>query len=146
MALPAECQDAIGMESGEILDAQITASSEFSENNAAIQGRLNFQQTGSKHGAWSAKTPDVNQWLQIDMGSQYIGVTRVATQGRNYITLEHQQWVTQYKLQYSNDGVTFQYYIEQGQTTAKVKMHSGHQASSQVGVQESYGRPLFREN
>jgi len=44
-------------------------------------------------------------------------VTRVATQGRYSV---YNQWVTKYKLQYSDDGVNFQYYKEQGQTTDKV--------------------------
>jgi len=38
-------------------------------------------------------------------------VTRVATQGRN---AAYSQWVTKYKLQYSDDGVNFQYYQENG--------------------------------
>ncbi|XP_078352789.1 uncharacterized protein LOC144637600 [Oculina patagonica] len=113
--LKKECQDAVGMESGAILDAQITASSEWSENHAAKQGRLNFQQTGNTAGAWVAGTNDVNQWLQVDLGSQYFRVTGVATQGRNVWS----QWVTKYKLQYSNDKVNFRCYIEQGQTTDK---------------------------
>jgi hypothetical protein len=44
-------------------------------------------------------------------------VTRVATQGRNG---GYTQWVKRYKLQYSNDGVKFQYYREQRQTADKV--------------------------
>ncbi|XP_078354170.1 uncharacterized protein LOC144638790 isoform X2 [Oculina patagonica] len=114
-----ECQDALGMESGAILDAQITASSEWSENHAAKQGRLNFQQTESTQGSWTARHNSVNQWLQVDLGSQYFTVTRVATQGRNHTSPVVQQWVTRYKLQYSNDKATFQFYIEQGQTTDK---------------------------
>ncbi len=111
------------MESGAILDAQITASSQHSENHAANQSRLNFQRTGSIQGAWVAATNDVNQWLQVDLGSQYFQVTRVATQGRNSFGAA-QQWVTKYKLQYSNDEVTFWFYMAQGQT--KVNLDSGH--------------------
>ncbi|KAL9951655.1 hypothetical protein ACROYT_G044364 [Oculina patagonica] len=114
--LKKECYDALGMESGSILDAQITASSQWNENHAAKQGRLHFQKTDSTAGGWSAATHDANQWLQIDLGGQYFRVTGVATQGRNE---DDTQWVTKYKLQYSNDEVTFQYYIEQGQTTDK---------------------------
>ena len=36
-----ECQDALGMENGGVLDEQITASSELNDNSAAYQGRLN---------------------------------------------------------------------------------------------------------
>lgn len=44
------------------------------------------------------------------MGSEYTKVTGTATQGRG----DHPQWVTKYKLQYSKDGVNFNYYREQG--------------------------------
>ena len=112
-----DCQDPLGVESGGIPDAQITASSEWDSNHAAIQGRLNFQASGIKQGAWSAKSNDRNQWLQIDLGAAYSKVTRVASQGRNGAD----QWVTKYRLQYSNDGVNYQNYREQGQTVNEVK-------------------------
>ncbi len=107
------------MANGRISDAQISASSEWDFNHAAIQGRLNFKETGSKDGGWSARTNDVNQWLQIDLIGQDTRVTRVATQGRNGAL--YKQWVTKYKLQYSNDGVSFMYYREQGQAMDKVR-------------------------
>ena len=119
-----ECHKALGMESGAISDAKITASSQFDVNHASRQGRLNFQETGAKSGSWAAGTNDGNQWLQVDLGNQHTSVTGVATQGRNYIVgspyIDHSQWVTKYKLQYSSDdGVNFAYYKEKGQTVAK---------------------------
>ena len=104
------------MENGEIPDGQLSASSEWDANHSARQGRLNFKAVPGKAGSWSATTSDVNQWLQVDLGTQYTKVTRVATQGRN----GYSQWVTKYALQYSNDGVNFQYYTEQGQSAFKV--------------------------
>ena len=98
------------MEDGAISDAQISASSQWDANHAAKQGRLHFQAVSGKAGSWSAKANDRNQWLQIDLGNQHAKVTRVATQGRN----AYSQWVTKYKLQYSDDGVNFQYYQENG--------------------------------
>ena len=115
---PLECQGALGMESGAISDGQLTASSQYDANTAAIQGRLHFQAAGDKAGAWEARSNDVNQWLQVDLGNQVTAVTRVATQGRNK---RHLQWVTKYNLQYGDDGVNFQYYKEHGQTANKVK-------------------------
>ena len=109
------------MENGSILDGQIQASSEIDDDNSAIQGRLFFEATGTKQGAWTAAQSDRQQWLQVDLGSQFTKVTRVATQGQNG---GHTKWVTRYKLQYSNDGVTFQNYREQGQTTNKVTYNS----------------------
>jgi len=97
------------MESRAISDAQISASSQWDANHAAIQGRLNFQAGGGKQGGWSSRHNDQNQWLQADLGSSK-KVTYLATQGRN----AYNQWVTSYKVEYSNDGSSFQYYQEQG--------------------------------
>ena len=105
------------MESRAISDGQISASSQWDANHAAIQGRLHFQAGGGKAGGWSARSNDANQWLQVDLGSEFTKVTRVATQGRNALN----QWVTKYKLEYSKDGVHFQYYREQGKNENKVK-------------------------
>ena len=118
-----DCHEPLGIESGAIADARITASSQFNGNHAPSQGRLNFQETRSKSGSWTAKTNDGNQWLQVDLGDQQTRVTRVATQGRNYNVQwsgSHSQWVTRYKLQYSShDGVNVVYYREPGQSAAK---------------------------
>ena len=54
----------------------------------------------------------------MDLGS-YTTVTRVATQGRNGVD-PYAQWVTEYRLQYSDDGVTFQLYKKPHGTSAKV--------------------------
>ena len=71
------------MESGTITDGQITASSELSGDHIASFARLNRVKEGNRGGSWSAKTNDVNQWLQIELGSEYTNVTRIATQGRS---------------------------------------------------------------
>ena len=105
------------MENGAISDGQISASSQLDSSHAVTQARLHFKATASKAGSWSARNNDVNQWLQIYLGSRHSSVTRVATQGRN----DSLQWVTKYKLQYSHDGVNFQYYRVQGQSVAQVK-------------------------
>ena len=104
------------MESGEITDGQITASSEWSSTHAPSLARLNRVKEGNKAGSWAAKINDVNQWLQIELGSDYTKVTRIATQGRS----DYDQWVKTYKLQYSEDGVSYQFYREQGQTEDEV--------------------------
>ena len=107
------------MESKSISDAQITASSQLSGNHSAAQARLHFQADGNKAGGWSALANGLNQWLQVDLGS-HTRVTRVATQGRN----RYDQWVSKYKLQYSDDGVTFQAYKEAEDNSAKVSISS----------------------
>ena len=102
--------------SGKILDKQITASSQWNALCAAHQGRLNFQEVieegvARKSGSWSARKNDKNQWLQVDLLREESVVTSVATQGRNrHPPLgRRNQWVKSYKLQYSNNGVDFEY-------------------------------------
>ena len=105
------------MQSYEISDKQLSASSEWDANHGAKRGRLNIKRNGRLIGSWSARRNDANQWLQIDLGSLVTKVRGIATQGR----ASWNQWVTKYRLQYSNDGVNFQDYKEQGQTANKVK-------------------------
>ena len=45
----------------------------------------------------------------------------IATQRRD--TLDYEHWVTKYNVQYSNDGVNFQYYKEQGHSADKVAIY-----------------------
>ena len=101
------------MQSGVISDGQISASSQWGDNYAASRGRL--QLSGRP---WSVATNNVSQWLQVDLIGQYTNVTRVATQGSN----AYDERVTEYKLQYSNDGVNFQNYTEQRQNTDRVSL------------------------
>ena len=103
------------MESGHIKDAQITASSQWDGNHAVIQGRLNCKAGGGKQGGWSARQNNANHWIQVALGS-YTKLTSIATQGRN----AHNQWVTAYKLQYSEDGENFYYYKVPEQSSPKV--------------------------
>lgn len=105
------------MESGAISSKQITASSEWDVYHAGFLGRLHFKNAQGISGGWTSLTNSAEEWLQVDLRERTY-VTRVATQGRTgpYCC----QWVSKYKLQYSDDGVTFQYYKEQGQITDKV--------------------------
>ncbi|PFX30179.1 Lactadherin [Stylophora pistillata] len=106
-----DCNRTLGMESRAILDGQISASSQYSIYHGAIYARLHNEAVQNVHNeAWEPSTTDANQWLQIDLVTQY-GVTRVATQGRYQLT----HWVTKYNLLYGNDGSTLQYYRERGQ-------------------------------
>ena len=95
------------MESGAILDTQISASSHY-PGDAPQQARLR------RPGSWGA-TDDINEWLQIDLVNPNTSVTGVATQGFGLW-----DWVTTYKLQYCNNGVNFTYYKEQGQIADRV--------------------------
>ena len=100
------------MENFKITWAQISASSQFDGNHAPNSGRLHYP------GIWAARVNDLHQWIQIDFIVQTT-VTYIATQGR----FGSSQRVTQYKLQYSNDGNSFQVFKQQGENTDKVRMY-----------------------
>jgi len=102
------------MENFKITPAQISASSQFDENYAPSHGRLHYKNIS---GAWSKGKNDLHPWFQIDFGIVTI-VTYVATQGRHGT----EQWVTQYKVQYSNDGNSFEVFKQQGENADKVRI------------------------
>ena len=114
------------MENYQITAAQISASSQFDENNIPSHGRLHYVGVG---GAWAAKEVDLNQWIQIDLRDE-ANVTFVATQGR----FEHLylQRVTHYKLQHSKDGLSFQVYKQPGERTDKVRVRMGSRKYVQI--------------
>ena len=97
------------MESGAITNKQITFSSQKHKDNTTI---VRLHHTGR---TWIADRNDYNPWLQVDLRAQNTEVTRVATQGSHQYNKKKK-----YKLQYSNYGVRFQNYTEQGQTISKV--------------------------
>ena len=104
------------MESCEIPNSNITASSYWAVHHEPYLARLHLQPRWVEARGWESGTNDVNQWLQVDLGIKY-GVTRVATQGRP----DYPQWVKKYSLLYSDDGVTFHNYMnEQGQTKVNI--------------------------
>ncbi|KAL9978605.1 hypothetical protein ACROYT_G016141 [Oculina patagonica] len=103
------CSMSLGMEDGRIQDSAMTASTINDNNHAAKLGRLNLVAASGNAGAWCAKKNDVNQWLQIDLGTPTT-VTKVATQGRQ----EASQWVTSYWLSYSLTGSFWVKYTVRG--------------------------------
>ena len=116
-----DCIAPLGMENKQISDAQISASSMSDDNSSPSKARLHLkeEQNLTGGGGWSAIKNDLHQWLQVDFGG-YSTVTRVATQGRTGSI----EWVTNYKLQYSDDGMNFQFYKEHGNKSAKVPSHT----------------------
>ena len=99
------CSDPLGLESRQITDGQIKASTEFNSAHGATNGRLNFKAGGGKTGAWSALRNDVHQWLQVDLGAK-TEVTGIQIQGRQDVD----QWVTSFTISYSSDGTTYTFY------------------------------------
>ena len=113
------CKAALGMENGLISDAQISAYSEWDNNHGAERARLNGRRINLKTGAWSSRYSILGQWLQVDL-EKYTTVTGLATQGRS----DYDQWVTKYRMQYSDDGVSFYLYTEPGVGPQKVQSKS----------------------
>ncbi|EDO33337.1 predicted protein, partial [Nematostella vectensis] len=102
------CTTALGLENKNIPDSGLTASSEWNKDYTAARARLNIKKQGSLSGAWSTKTNDGSQWLQVNLGSVTM-VTRIATQGRQ----DHNQWVTSYTLSTTKISCIFLHYPTQ---------------------------------
>ena len=100
------------MENGNIIDSQITASSQYDTRHDPTSARLNLKDSSLKEGAWSARKSDVNQWIQVDFENQTT-VTNILTQGRN--CNGNYQWVKSYTVYYSNDGIDFKPYQKVGE-------------------------------
>ncbi|XP_066269431.1 SCO-spondin-like [Branchiostoma lanceolatum] len=90
------------MESGVIPDDRITASSYPAPNFEPYRGRLNGAADAS---AWAAGSNTIGEWLQVDLGSTK-RITGTIIQGR----ATYDQWVTSYKLQFSQDGTSWTAY------------------------------------
>ena len=112
----AQCSAPLGMESGKIKDAQITASSTLAVKTLAHLARLNIA-----FKAWEPSSNDNKQWIQVDLDKKTV-ITSIATQGLGcyYNWRCGSIFVTNYKLQYSADGLFFYYYTVPGQNSSKV--------------------------
>ena len=78
---------------------------------AAHNGRLNFRGwSGTRLSCWIAADTDTEPWIQIDF-LWIVTVSGVLSQGRHDLP----QWVTSYAVSSKVDGMTFQFYMENGQ-------------------------------
>ncbi|OWF54388.1 Hemocytin [Mizuhopecten yessoensis] len=83
---------------------ELDPSQVYSPDRGVLNKQELFDMNGNLlMGAWSPDTNNVNQYLQVNFTSPVI-IRDVTTQGRNGCC---QDWVTQYKLQYSTDCVTW---------------------------------------
>ncbi|XP_022540625.2 probable carboxypeptidase X1 isoform X2 [Astyanax mexicanus] len=96
------------MKSLRVSDYQLQASTSLSSGLGPHRGRLNIQsgiEDGDEYdGAWCAGVKDQQQWLQLDALRPTL-FTGVILQGRNSIWSWN--WVTKYKVQFSNDTQTW---------------------------------------
>lgn len=118
------CLKPLGVEDKRIPDSDMMASSEWSANHGAKNGRLNSKKTGSNRGAWSALRNDRHQWLGVRFGN-VVKVTMIATQGRQ----DYRQWVKTYKLEYSLDGYEYKTYSIKGKPKVSMKATQGIRSS-----------------
>lgn len=102
-----QCNQPMGLQSGRLKNHLVTASSQWDKYHAAFLARLHWQRRGRYMGAWSARHNNRYQWLQLDFGG-WAKIIRLATQGRQ----DTDQWVTQYYVRHSLDGIRFVDYQE----------------------------------
>ena len=95
------------MQNGRIRSTQITASSSWDRNHGPNNGRLHLRRVGARMGAWCARHNNRLQWYQVNFGRP-TRVVKFATQGRQ----DARQWVTQYYVMFSQDGVHYAEYKE----------------------------------
>ncbi|CAL1542707.1 unnamed protein product [Lymnaea stagnalis] len=95
-------QQRVGVEDGRIPDSALIASS-FNTKRQPKDARV-----GRSAGAWSPSIQNAFQWLQVDMGKQYI-VTSVYVQGRQ----GSDEYVREFFLEYSDDATTWRRYTNQ---------------------------------
>ncbi|CAH3022884.1 unnamed protein product [Porites evermanni] len=106
-SLGRQCNQPMGLQSGRLKNHLVTASSQWDKYHAAFLARLHWQRRGRYMGAWSARHNNRYQWLQLDFG-RWAKIIRLATQGRQ----DTDQWVTQYYVKHSLDGMRFVDYQE----------------------------------
>ncbi|XP_055012839.1 coagulation factor V, partial [Boleophthalmus pectinirostris] len=104
------CSVPLGMESRQIKDHQISASSTASSWYGGPWkpsfARLNKQGTIN---AWQAMTNDLHQWLQVEL-PQIKKITGLVTQGAK--ALGKEMYVISFSLQYSSDGLHWTDYTD----------------------------------
>ena len=117
------CLAPLGMENGKITSAQLNASSQYSWYNSIDRARLNIQADNSGSGAWSVAQNNQNQWIQVDLRIK-TRITYVATQGRadDIKDPEDVSWVKKYRLQFGDDGSSFQGFKQEGESVDKVRL------------------------
>ena len=98
------CNLPVGLESGKIPNARVTASSAYNARYTAPNGRLH------KPFCWIAKYKNHNQWFKVDF-ARTTTIRKIATQGRR----DANQWVTRYKLTYSLDTLHWATYRQRSQ-------------------------------
>ena len=107
------CDTPLGVEDGTIPDNQLTAYSSLTLYPPS-QARLNSipvpepepEPESSNAGGWCAEHNDIYQWIQVDFNASKV-VSAIVLQGQP----DEDQYVKQYKVQYSNNGIEW-YFVK----------------------------------
>ncbi|XP_072474084.1 lactadherin isoform X1 [Notamacropus eugenii] len=131
------CSEPLGMKSEIIPDSRITASSTFktfgldSFSWHPYFARLDKQ---GKFNAWTAESKEDAEWLQIDLGKPK-RVTGIITQGaRDFGNI---QYVSAYKVAYSNDSRSWTVYKERRTNSSKIFLGNSDNNSHQKNIFET---------
>ncbi|XP_063598950.1 discoidin domain-containing receptor A-like [Penaeus indicus] len=118
-----DCDRPLGMESSDIPNEAISASSSHDIIVGPHNARLNVDQNG---GAWCPKVPvDTNsrEYLQVDLGSVHV-ITATATQGR-FANMKGMEYTEAYRLEYKRPGLPdFRTYISNGNEALRIASES----------------------
>ncbi|KAK3095292.1 hypothetical protein FSP39_012895, partial [Pinctada imbricata] len=102
------CRDALGIQSGVILDSMLSASS-ASDIGGVERSRLNTTalsaNLGGLHGGWKPSTMDTNQHIEVNLTESY-QIHVIQIQGQE----DEANWVTSFSVYYSDDAGTWTLY------------------------------------
>ena len=102
------CNQPMGLQfKGSLKNHLMKASSQRGQYYAPFLARLYRPRQGPYRGAWSARTNNRCQYLQIDF-TRPSKIIKIATQGRQ----DAYQWVTQYYITHSVNAINFVEYKE----------------------------------
>ncbi|XP_066508407.1 neuropilin-1a-like isoform X2 [Hoplias malabaricus] len=95
------CMYPMGMESGEISDDAITASSQYNPSWSPLRSRLNYGSNG-----WTPSEDSTKEWIQVDLGFLRY-VSAIGTQGAISKETKKAYYVKNYKVSISSNGEDF---------------------------------------
>ncbi|KAK3700595.1 hypothetical protein QZH41_001586 [Actinostola sp. cb2023] len=90
-------------------DWMMSSSSQWDSNHGPTNAKLDFMGGRGKTGGWSARHNNAQQWIKVDFDRE-MKITRISTRGRH----DHNQWVKSFTLEYSQNGLSFLPYKENG--------------------------------
>ncbi|KAG1684460.1 SCO-spondin [Nymphon striatum] len=122
------CLQPLGMEDKRIEDSWITASS--SKKGCDPQsGRLNNGRSSYKCGGWAVSKSKPNSFIQVDL-QRIVNISGVITQGR----FGFDQWVTSFRVQYSDDLVSWEAAINPATNTDLIISQRYRIIASKIGI------------